>query len=124
MRKRELLIISTVLIALIGCGKKDEQTIEPSPAKKMFIPNSSGQVTKEQFDLWNSANTPLNALTNDYIELLKTEDEIEKDLYSREYIQKNDSICKASGLTGGHKEYRWISRQLGKAINAPIISGE
>ena len=124
MKKRELLIISTALITIIGCGKKEEEVIEPTAAKKMFIPNNSGQITNDQFKHWNKANGPLNALTSQYIGLLKTEDEIEKDLYSREYIQKNDSICKASGLTGGYKEYRWVSKQLGKAINSPIISGE
>ncbi len=117
--------VATVLITFVGCGKKGDSPVKVEEvAVRSFAPNQSGQITEKQYSLWGVVNKPINELVVTYVDLLNTDDDVEKEQYTREYNAKVDSICIESGLTGGRKEYDWITKQVGNAINAPVVSGK
>ncbi len=132
MKRRVLLSIATVAVALLSsCGDKEEtpqppvaKPVAPQPkklVKQPFTPDNSGRLTAVQVKKWFASNSDLNKITLIYSDSLQTKEYEAYTKYNKTLTSKKDSICLEHGLKSGFEEYRWISKQIGKAINAPLL---
>ncbi len=120
--KRLILATTVATLALMGCKKEKEVVIEtPEPTKQAFVPEKSGQITTAQMQRWLNVNRDLDKLTLTYSDSLATKDATQYARYKTVFAKRQDSLCVAAGLTGGHEEYSWITKQMGSPINSPLL---
>lgn len=122
MKSLTLFTAATALLLTVGCAKKEEPVVQkPTATASPFVPAASGQVTPLQIKFWNKANTELNTLVAQSGETLNAKDSTEYKSAFETYSNTRDRICKKHGLSGGYKEYLWISKNISKAVNRPLL---
>ncbi len=122
MKSFTLLLVATALLTTVGCGKKEAApVVEPTSTVAPFAPAGSGQVTALQAKFWLKANTPLDSLATAHAEALNTKDSVEYHTAYTTYTSERQVTCKNSGLSGGYTEYVWISKNISKAVNRPLL---
>ncbi len=120
--KRLILAAAVSALTFVGCKQEKEVAIEaPKPIKQVFKPESSGKINATQMQRWVNVNNNLDILTRTFSDSLATKDPAKYGHYKRIFTKKQDSICVASGLTGGYEEYSWITKHMGKPINSPLL---
>lgn len=126
---RFILIAASTLFLIASCGqKKVEQkeaapTVVPEPTQTVspFTPNPEGQLTLPQARFWLKSNASLDSLALAYADSLSVKDSSKAKPAADNYQTARESICKSNGITGGYKEYLWISKNIGNPTNKTLL---
>lgn len=115
-------LLLCAIVPLTSCGKKEEPVKkEPTQTKVPFTPNGSGIVSPIQAKFWFEANGRIDSLSEAYSKLLSNPQDSSYNTNLNNFIAERDAICKESGISGGYKEYSWISKNITKSVNKPLL---
>lgn len=122
MKSFTLILSASLLVAAVGCAKKAPEPVqEVTKTVSPFTPAASGQVTPVQVKLWLKADTSLDSLNDLSAEAMSQSDSALYRAAFLKFTSDRESVCLASGLSGGYNEYMWISKNMSKAVNRPLL---
>ncbi len=122
MKSFTVLIAAALLIATIGCSKKNPAPVqEPASTAVPFTPFGSGQVSSLQVEFWLKTNRSLDSLLSINMSVQDTKDSIQNNQFLNNYTKQREKVCKSNGLSGGYSEYLWISKNISRAVNRPLL---
>jgi hypothetical protein len=127
--KKTTLLLTSALLALFACSKKEQTLQEPVPPVKQevtaqkFVPPTDSTITETQLQGWFVCNPLLDTLAFQYSDSFKTTDPTQRLKYQEDFTRAQDKICVLSGLAGGYREYRWIMENMGNPKNKQVLAG-
>ena len=123
MKRALLYSLVALTLSATSCAKKEapKPVVKPTATKVPFTPNSDGKVSVLQAKFWIKANKALDSLAEVYASKLSdTTASTYTDDYNS-YKTDRDAVCKKNGISGEYKEYLWITKNITRSINKPVL---